>query len=522
MKKRMMPLIGSMVGVMLLASCGGSSDEEAAIEEGNGEESSNHGGTINYGYSTQPEVLDPHFTTAAATRDISRSIYESLVTLNSNYEVAPMLAEDYEVSEDGKTITFTLREGVLFHNGEEMTSEDVVASMQRWQEVSNVLPEAQYEADGDYTVNVLLDEMNNTALHLLADISQMAAIMPAEIASNAPATGVDEYIGTGPYEFGVWHQDQHVQLTRFEDYVGVDAPADGLSGEKNAYADEILVHFVPDSQTRLSGMQTGEYDAINGVPFDNYEMLEADDSIELMTTPSGMEVLVFNKEQGLFSDPLARQAMNIALDKQPILQAAFNYEDFYSLEPGLMIPDQTDWYTRAGEENYDVNDPDRALSMLEEAGYDGEEIRILTSRDYDFHYNVAVVAHQQLEEMGINATLNVVDWATLLSLRDDPNEYEMFVTSFFVYAVPHQYPFFNPSWAGWTDHPGYEEYFDEIDQAETQEEALALFEELQELFYEDVPVVNIGHYDNVEAVSDRLIDYELLMGPIFWNVQVEE
>ncbi|MBM7632824.1 ABC transporter substrate-binding protein [Geomicrobium sediminis] len=511
--------VGAIAFSLLLAGCGDSNTEESsAVEGANG----SGGGTLNFGYSTQPEVLDPHFTTASATRDLVRPIYESLVTLNSNYEVIPMLAESYETSEDGKTITFSLREGVLFHNGEELTADDVVASMERWQEIANVLPDASYEATDPYTVLLHLDEPNNTALHLLADISQMAAVMPEEIAVDAPATGVTEYVGTGPYEFSNWNQDQHVHLTRFEEYTGVDEETDGMGGAKHAYLDEIYFQFVPDSQTRVAGLQTGEYDLINGLPYDNYDMFENDDSVDLRTMPSGMEVLVFNKKEGLFSDPLARQAINVALNKEPIMQAAFNHEDFYSMEPALMIEDQADWHTRAGEENFEINDPDLALSMLEEAGYDGEEIRILTSRDYDHHYNVSVVTHQQLQEMGLNATLNVVDWATLLSLREDPSQYEIFVTSLFIYAVPHQYPFLNSSWPGWTDNPGYEEYFDQIDQANDQDEALAITEQLQELFYEDVPVVNVGHYDTIDGVKTHVIDYDQLMGPILWNVQLEE
>ncbi|GAJ98131.1 LOW QUALITY PROTEIN: dipeptide-binding ABC transporter, periplasmic substrate-binding component [Geomicrobium sp. JCM 19055] len=503
----------------MLASCSNETESEDASSAEGAEEVV--GGTFNYGYGTQPEVLDPHFTTAGATRDLVRPMYESLVTLNSNYEVVPMLAESYDVSEDGKTITFNLREGVLFHDGEEMKAEDVVASMERWHEIANVLPESAYEVVDPYTVELHLEERNNSALHLIADISQLAGIMPEEIASNAPITGITEYVGTGPYQFEVWHQDQHVQLVRFEEYTGVEDEADGMAGQKNAYVDEIFFHFVPDSQTKVAGLQTGEYDLISYVPYDTYEMLENDDSLIVHTMPSGMEFLVFNKKEGIFSDTKARQAFNMAIDKEPVMKAAFNYEEFYSMEPALMIPDQADWHTRAGEEHFNEYDPDRALELLDEAGYNGEEIVILTTRDYDHHYSVSVVVHQQLQELG-NATLNVVDWATLLSLREDPSEFDIFVTASFIYAVPHQYPFFNSDWPGWTDHENYDMYFNQIDQAESQEEALETLAELQQFMYEDMPVMNVGHYSTIDATNDRVEGYEMLSGPILWNVQLAD
>nr|WP_265182148.1 ABC transporter substrate-binding protein [Geomicrobium sp. JCM 19055] len=114
-----------LLATLMLAACG--NNDEATTTE-----SEQEGGTINIAYGANPQTLDPHLTTNQATRDVSRQIYEQLLVLNEDYEVVPSLAEDYEVSDDGLTYTFQLREGVLFHNGEEMVASDVVASMQKW------------------------------------------------------------------------------------------------------------------------------------------------------------------------------------------------------------------------------------------------------------------------------------------------------------------------------------------------------------------------------------------------------
>src|SRR5690625_3775433 len=150
-----------------------------------------------------------------------------------------MLAESYDMSDDGKTITFHLRQGIHFHNGEEMIADDVVASMERWQEMSSqaitYIEGTEYEAKDDYTVVAHIAEPTTVALYILADLTQFAAIMPKEIVEEAGADFVEEYIGTGPYEFNEWKQDQHIHLSKYEDYESRSEEADGLAGEKNAF-----------------------------------------------------------------------------------------------------------------------------------------------------------------------------------------------------------------------------------------------------------------------------------------------
>src|SRR5690625_1167901 len=154
-----------LVLLLIVTACGGGDSEEetkptetetAETEDSNASEEQASGGELRVALSAQPSNLDQPMSTNTSTQDISRLIFETLLTIDENTEPIPMLAKSYDVSDDGLVYTFHLREGIKFHNGQEMTSEDVVASMERWLEVSTitgaVFEEAVFEAEDDYTV----------------------------------------------------------------------------------------------------------------------------------------------------------------------------------------------------------------------------------------------------------------------------------------------------------------------------------------------------------------------------------
>mgnify|MGYP001314855765 CR=1 FL=1 len=187
------------------SGCGGSAGSGST---GGGGAAS--GGTLKLAWNSQPPTLDTHVTNTNVVRDIARQMYETLLTFNENYEIPPMLAESYEVSPDGTTVTFKLREGVLFHNGKEMKAEDVVASMQRWQQFGTAkaeLRESKWEAVSDYVVKLTLDGHLIPILHRIADPTQAGSIMPKEVIESATPSGATEFIGTGPFKLPEWKQD---------------------------------------------------------------------------------------------------------------------------------------------------------------------------------------------------------------------------------------------------------------------------------------------------------------------------
>jgi peptide/nickel transport system substrate-binding protein len=514
MKKLGLLLLMSVLTIVLVAC---SSDEETKDVKKE----------LKVAYNAQPPTLDPLVTTAVATRDVSRHIFESLLTLNGNFEIEPMLAEKYVVSEDGKKITFTLRKGISYHNGEEMTADDVVASMNRWKEETSLgkayFEKAEFKKVDDNTVVLNLEERLFTALHMLADPGQVAAIVPRTTLESTTAEGLKEYIGTGPYKFVEWKSDQYIHLEKFDDYQSVDSESSGLAGKKEAKINDIFFEFVTDSSTRLAGIQTGEYDIVNAVPFDNAEQLESNKDVENIVEHNGFNGIVFNKKSGFFKDVVARQAVNTALDEEDVLTAAFTSDSYYELEHGLMIKDQVEWYSEAGKENYNQNNPEKAKELLKEAGYNGEEIIILTSKEYEDHYNAAVVVQHQLESIGMKVKLDIYDWATVLQKRAEEDAYDMFVTGFPTEPIPTKYVFLDSKneWPGWTNDPLIDELVDSINTASTQEEAKVSFDKLQEEFYEYLPMIKFGNKSTITTVRSNVKDMDFLQGIILWNVDKE-
>jgi peptide/nickel transport system substrate-binding protein len=484
------------------------------------------GGTLKIAYPAQPQTLDPHKTTANATRDPARLIYETLVTLNENYEVTPQLAETYQVSEDGKTVTFSLRKDITFHNGKEMKAEDVVASMTKWgtSSIGKALKKHEWVVKDDYTVELQLETSSFVLMHVLAEPGQFAAIMPKEIIESAGATGVTEYVGTGPFKLEEWKQDQYILFKKFEDYQPVNTKASGLAGKKEALVSEIYHYIVPDESTRVTGLMSGEYHFAHMLPYDAVPQIETIPGAVVDVWPFGIQTLIFNKKQGLFRDAKARQAVNYALDKEEILTAAFTDKKFFELDPGLFLSSQLDWYTDAGKELYNQKNIEKAKELLKESGYNGEEVVILTSRDYAHHYNSAVATEQQLKKIGINAKLDVYDWATLLDRRGKPEMWDIFYTAFPVMATPHQYTFLDSraEWPGWTNNPEIDRKLDEINQQSSQDKAKELFAQLQQIIWEDVPIINVGKNLRVSGYSDKVQGYTEFVGPVFWNVTVTE
>lgn len=171
---------------------------------------------MNVGYPTQPVTLDAHVSSNTAVKDISREIYEQLVTLDKDAQVIPLLAESYEISEDKLSYTFHLRQGVKFHNGKQLQAEDVVASLNRWIKLSshgkaNFVGAEAKETDPS-TVVLQLKTPFLLTLQLLADPIPAAAIYPKEVVDEADDKGIKSYIGTGPFQLEEWKQDQYIHL----------------------------------------------------------------------------------------------------------------------------------------------------------------------------------------------------------------------------------------------------------------------------------------------------------------------
>ena len=531
MTKKLKGLFVVLMAFMLVA-CGGK-DSGTSKENADGntgtDKPAESGGEVKdvmrVALTGQPPTIEPAMTAGSSTKQVAKHLYETLYTLNSNYQPVPMLAESYEMSEDGKKYTFKLREGVKFHNGKEMKSEDVVASMNRWIELSpsakETFGEAQFESDGDYVVFVELAKTNSETLDVMASPKQFPGITTKEAVEAAGPDGVKEYIGTGPFKFDEWKQDQYIKYSKFEEYQPLDTPADGLSGKKEALVNELYFDIVTDASTRLAGIQTGEYDVSYSVPQDSYEQVKADPSIKTYMNLYGNLTLLYNKEGDTFADVNMRKAVNALIDSEEIMLGALTHPDLYELDNGYMHTTQKNWYTDAGKEEYNQANIDAAKEYLEKAGYNGEEIVIIGTRDYDYQYNAAVVLKEQLSKAGINARLDIYDWATLLEKERDPSNWDLLVIGVSTVTTPSQVLYLTYNQHGFTKDEKIASMLDEIRASTSIEDSQKLFSELQEYGWKEyVPVTNIGfHYDFITS-SDKVEGLTIFDGPLLWNTKV--
>ena len=480
---------------------------------------------FHYALNAQPPLLDPLLSTATATAEVARLMFEPLLTQDADFQVQPHIAESWEESDDGKTTTFTIREGLTFHNGDPVTAEDVEASLDRWMEISGVGQQffagADVEVVGDREVAVHTPEKMYTLLYFLSDPGQMTAIMPKKIIDETPAEGLTEFVGTGPFVFDTWRTDQYIQLHRFEDYQSPEGEPSGLAGHREAKSDTLIIDLVTDSSTRLAGLQTGEYDAAAAIPFDNSGLLEKDTTLQSIVGENGFNGVAFNKKAGIMADNTMRNAVAAALNHEDIQLAAFAADEFYDVNGAISLPGQQ-FYTEAGLELFNQQDPGLAKQLMEEAGYNGEPVRILTSREYEDHYNSAVVVEENLKKAGFNTQMVVVDWATLLSMRADENAFELFTTGWSVNAVPVTQVFLLGSWPGWTDDEELSQAMNDLTFAADDEAAAEANDRLQTRVYEYRPIIKYGNKRTIVGASVDAEGVQFVPGAgiVLWNAHM--
>lgn len=487
---------------------------------------------IHVALQSVPDSLDVHYLSDQLARTIGYGmIWESLMTMTADWVPQPELAERCEVNDDCTEYTYYLRKGVMFQNGQEMKADDVVASMNRWisayGSVAEMVGDSRFEKVDDYTVKISMDKPALFLNELIAGQTQCSAIMPASVIENAdPTTGfVKEYIGTEPYCFVEWADGQYVKLTRNEEYqpYGTPGEASGWWGYKNAYIKDVYFDFVADATTRGTGVLTGQYDFAYMLPTDNYPMFDGNPDVVIHKENAGSAMTVFNKQEGLGTDPLIRKAVLYAVEPEHVMQAGWSSEEFYRMESSYMSQEQANWYSKEGSDCYNNTDKEKAKKYLEEAGYNGETFRILINGSVPCFTSMGVVIKAELEEIGMNVELKSAEAATFLNQRNDPTAYDAFLATPLPVCVPTMQIYMNPSWPGWTTDEKIQGLNEKINESLTVEEAKGYWDELQKYCWEEaLPVVKYGELYNYSVSSAKVKNIEVFVGPYVANAIVEE
>ena len=488
------------------------------------------GGVLRVGVLGDPPTLDSHWTTANFVEYVTAHMYEALYTLDQNYQPVPMLAESLPaMSADGLAYTIKLRQGVRFHNGKEMTSEDVVASLKRWGGYAAQAKPLWGAVEGvravdRHTVELRLKEKVGIVLISLANSNNFGAIYPKEIAEKYPTPQkVTEYVGTGPFKFVEWKPDSHIRMVRFDDYKPRPEPATGYGGAKAAHVDEIRWIPMPDVATRVAALESGDVDFVDDLQPDAYQKIRGNAKLRpVIVRPLTWPTAVFNKKEGLATNQKLRQAIQAAIDIEPAMQAAAGNPVFYRLDSALAFQEQKAWHLKTGVDHYNKRNQERAKQLLREAGYRGEPIRWVTTKEYAWMYNIALVTKQQLEEIGVNVDLQVVDWATLVQRRNNPQMYDIFSTGMTLVPDPTQHPYLRCDWPGWTCDKDINDRMDALRREADPKKRLALWDEIHQLFYERVPVIRYGDLLGLRAMQAYVKGFnEGMAFPRFHNVWLD-
>ena len=401
MKKKLLALFLALVMVgAVLPGCGDGSKDPGG--QGNNGETGEpvKGGEITVGIAQDlDDSLDPHQTVAAGTREVLFNIFEGLVKPNSDGEMIPAVAEKYTLSEDGTTYTFTLREGVKFHNGQTVTAEDVVYSINRCAAV----PEGQekplvaafsavksVEALDEKTVAVTIAQRD------LEFISYMtAAIIPADYENQDTAP-----VGTGPFRFVSRTPQQDFVMERFEDYWGAPAWLDKVTYKICENADALVMNLNGGSIDLCAHLTSAQASQLN----QNFQVLEG--------TMNLVQAIYLNNQAKPFDNQLVRQALCYAIDRQGIMDMV---ADGHGTAVGSSIyPAFTKYFLPELVDKY-PHDVAKAKELLAQAGYpDGFDMTISVPNNYQPHMDTAEVVAEQLREAGINVTIQPVEWSTWL------------------------------------------------------------------------------------------------------------
>lgn len=401
MKKKLLALFLALVMVgAVLPGCGDGSKDPGG--QGNNGKTGEpvKGGEITVGIAQDlDDSLDPHQTVAAGTREVLFNIFEGLVKPNSDGEMIPAVAGKYTLSEDGTTYTFTLREGVKFHNGQTVTAEDVVYSINRCAAV----PEGQekplvaafsavksVEALDEKTVAVTIAQRD------LEFISYMtAAIIPADYENQDTAP-----VGTGPFKFVSRTPQQDFVMERFEDYWGAPAWLDKVTYKICENADALVMNLNGGSIDLCAHLTSAQASQLN----QNFQVLEG--------TMNLVQAIYLNNQAKPFDNQLVRQALCYAIDRQGIMDMV---ADGHGTAVGSSIyPAFTKYFLPELVDKY-PHDVAKAKELLAQAGYpDGFDMTISVPNNYQPHMDTAEVVAEQLREAGINVTIQPVEWSTWL------------------------------------------------------------------------------------------------------------
>ena len=489
----------SLPAMLALGSVGGGLVRGAAAQEASPEPKT--GGTLRVGLQADPAELDPHKTSLTAAWHVIEHVYDTLIDANEKLEPIPGLAESWDISSDGRTYTFHLRQGVLFHNGREFVADDVKYSIERILDEATASPHSSdlggitsVETPDPATAVITLDAPDSSFLAKLMGTS--IAIVPREVVEEHGDL-MQTMVGTGPFRFVEYVPNSIVRLERNPDYWEAGKP----------YVDALELHVIPENTARTTALVTGTVDLIEYAPVQDLPIFEQDESIVVTGDQNtNIRYMAINLSREPFRDIRVRQAIAKVIDRGPIIDAAV----FGAGTPTVTIFPPTFW---AGyEKEIPAPDIEGARALLADAGYpDGFQTTIQSWAQYPFLSNAAIVIQEQLRQVGIEAETDFQENAIYLENYFAGN-FDLSVTGTSAYVDPNDVILANFGTGESNNGIGYsnpevDELIAQGMQVTDQEARAEIYRQIQEILLEDLPWINLFIANQYEAMKSYVKGY---------------
>jgi peptide/nickel transport system substrate-binding protein len=487
------------------------------------------------------KILDPIWTTAYITRNHGYMVYDTLFAMDANGEIKPQMVDKTDISADKLTYTMTLRDGLAWHDGAPVTSEDCVASIKRWAAKDSMGQKlmtfvASVEAKDAKTIVIKLKEPTGLVLLGLGKpSSNVPFMMPKRIAETDPNKQIEEFIGSGPFVFkkDEWQPGSKIVYTKFDKYVPRSEPASAFAGGKVVKVDRVEWRPIRDHQQSVNALLAGEIDFIEAPPHDLHPLIKGNKDLYLFNwNPLGNQFTFrFNTLHKPFDNPKIRQALLYAFNQEDFLKAVVGDEANYKLCKAMFICGSPLESTAGMDDKLESNFK-KARELLQAAGYDGTPIVLMHSTDLQVLTNLAPVAKSLMEKAGFKVDMQSMDWQSLVARRakkDEPTKggWHAFLTSWVSADMlnPVMQGFLNAgcekAMFGWPCDAEIEKLRDAFARATDLAEQKRIVDAIQKRVVDYPTHVHLGQWYNSGALRKNVEGVVAAPAPVLWNISVK-
>ena len=486
-------------------------------------------------------ILDPIWTTAYMSRNHGYMIYDTLFGTDEKNQIKPQMVESWTESPDHRLWTFKLRKGLEFHDGKPVTSEDVVASLQRWGKrdsmgVALMTFVERIDTPAPDTFRIFLREACGFVLEALGKpSSNVPFIMPKRVADTDAFKQIEDYTGSGPYSFkrDEFKPGDRSVYIRNPKYVPRKEAPSGSAGGKIAHFDRVEFNLaLRDAQAQVSALQKGEVDIIEALAFEHFETVKKDPKLVVPKIANlGLQHMArFNHLHKPFDNAAVRRAAIAAFQQEAFLKAQVGVKELYKPCPSMFMCG-TPYASTAGSDIQAKSNMKKAQELLKASGYDGTPVVIMKPTDLVTITKLPDVAAQLLRQAGFKVDLQAMDWQTLVGRRakkDAPDKggWNMFLTAWQAADIASPITMAaleskgeKSSWFGWPSDAKIEElraqFMRETDEARKKK----LVEAIQARAFEVGTHAPLGEWFNVTVGRKEVSGWFITNGNIYWNLK---